>query len=55
TARFFSGLGLNDFIKSTHIIAYSKKSLEKVRAPLEKIAGIEGLNRHLESVKARFI
>lgn len=54
TARFFSGLSAYDFIKSTHIISYSKKALEKNRAPLEKIAGIEGLNKHLESVKARF-
>ena len=30
TARFFSGLGIDDFIKSSHIIAYSKKALEKV-------------------------
>jgi len=54
TARFFSGLSVNDFIKSTHIIGYSKKSLEKVREPLEKIATIEGLSQHLNSVKARF-
>ena len=54
TARFFSGLSLQDFVKSSHIISYSKKALEKVRSPLEKIAGIEGLNKHLESVQARF-
>lgn len=55
TARFFSGLSTLDFIKSSHIISYSKKALEKVRQPLEKIAAIEGLNKHLDSVKARFI
>jgi histidinol dehydrogenase len=54
TARFFSGLSTNDFIKSSHIISYSKKALEKIREPLEKIAGIEGLQKHLDSVKARF-
>lgn len=54
TARFFSGLGLSDFIKSTHIIAYSKKSLERIREPLEKIVSIEGLKEHLNSVKVRF-
>jgi len=54
TAKFFSGLSLQDFIKSNHIISYSKKALEKVRGPLEKIAEIEGLSRHLESVRARF-
>ncbi len=54
TARFFSGLSAYDFVKSNHIIRYTKKALEKVRDPLEKIAGIEGLTKHLESVKARF-
>jgi histidinol dehydrogenase len=55
TARFFSGLSVYDFVKSSHIIHYSRKSLEKIRPPLEEIAGIEGLVGHLESVKARFI
>jgi histidinol dehydrogenase len=54
TARFFSGLSVTDFIKHSHIIRYSKKSLEKIRDPIEKIAGIEGLNSHLDSVKVRF-
>lgn len=55
TARFFSGLGIEDFVKSSHIISYSKKALEKVRQSIEKISGLEGLNKHLESVKARFM
>lgn len=54
TARFFSGLSTLDFIKSNHIISYSKKALEKIREPLEKIATIEGLNKHSDSVKVRF-
>lgn len=54
SARFFSGLGLSDFYKSSHIISYTKKALEKIREPLEKVAGIERLNKHLDSVKARF-
>ena len=54
TARFFSGLSVCDFIKSSHIIGYSKRALEKIKEPLEKIAVIEGLSKHLDSVKARF-
>ncbi|MCX5707585.1 MAG: histidinol dehydrogenase [Candidatus Omnitrophica bacterium] len=54
TARFFSGLSVSDFVKSIHVISYSKKALEKVKEPLEKIAGIEGLSQHLDSVKVRF-
>ena len=54
TARFFSGLSLQDFFKTSHVISYSKKALEKVRGPLEKISSIEGLNKHTDSVKIRF-
>jgi histidinol dehydrogenase len=55
TAGFFSGLSVFDFLKSNHIISYSKKALEKVKDPLAKISGIEGLSKHLDSVKARFL
>ncbi len=55
SARFFSGLSVADFIKSNHIISYTRKALEKARGPLEKIVGIEKLEQHAESVKARFL
>jgi len=54
TARFFSGLCVKDFIKSTHIISYPKKALEKVKDSIEKLTTIEKLHKHFESVKARF-
>jgi len=54
SARFFSGLGLSDFYKSTHILSYTRRALENVREPLEKMAGIERLTKHLDSVKVRF-
>lgn len=54
TAKFFSGLCLSDFQKTSHIIAYSKKALERIREPLEKIAVLEGLTKHNESVQIRF-
>lgn len=54
TARFFSGLSLSGFMKTSHIISYSKKALEKTCEPLEKVAKIEGLIKHYESVKIRF-
>lgn len=54
TARFFSGLGPEDFIKSSHIVQYSKKALEKIKDQIEFISGLEGLKKHLESVKIRF-
>ena len=54
SARFFSGLSLSDFYKSSHIISYTKRALEKVREPLERVAGIERLSKHMDSVKVRF-
>jgi len=54
SARFFSGLGLQDFYKSSHVLSFTKKALEKIREPLEKVAGIEKLSKHLDSVKVRF-
>lgn len=54
SARFFSGLGLADFYKSSHILSYTRKALETIREPLEKVAGIEKLSKHSDSVKVRF-
>ena len=54
SARFFSGLSLSDFYKSSHMLSFTKKALEKIREPLEKIAAIEKLHKHMDSVKARF-
>ena len=54
TARFFSGLGIDDFIKSSHMLSYSKRSLEKVKDYIEIISKLEGLSKHMESVDVRF-
>ena len=54
TARFFSGLGVDDFIKKTHIVSYTKKALEKVKDRVEMLSEIEGLTSHSESIKVRF-
>lgn len=54
TARFFSGLSTNDFLRSTHVISYSKKALEESKPHIERLCQIEGLNKHFESVKKRF-
>jgi histidinol dehydrogenase len=54
TARFFSGLCVSDFMKKNHIISYSKRALEKMKEPIEKIATLEGLPKHYESVNIRF-
>jgi len=53
SARAFSGLGIEDFVRRTHLITYTKKALEGVREPLERLTAIEGLPRHFEAVKVR--
>lgn len=52
-ARMFSGLGIDDFIRRTHLISYTKKALERMREPLERLTAIEGLPRHFDAVKVR--
>jgi len=54
SAKFFSGLCLSDFTKKNHIISYSKRALEKFRGPIERLAQLEGLQKHYESIKIRF-
>ena len=54
SARFSSGLGIGDFIKSSHVISYSKRALEKVNKAVQMLTTIEGMQKHLESVKVRF-
>ena len=52
-SRMFSGLGVDDFIRKTHIISYTKGALEKVREPVERLTALEGLPRHFDAVKVR--
>lgn len=54
SARFFSGLSATDFLRSTHIISYSRKALEEARPHIEQVCKIEGLEKHLESIQKRF-
>lgn len=54
TARFFSGLSIWDFLKGIHVVSYSKRALENVKDDIIKIAELEGLTKHIESVKKRF-
>ncbi len=54
TAKFFSPLSVDDFIKKTSIISYSRESLEKVHKDIELFAGNEGLTAHANSIRVRF-
>ena len=54
TARFFSPLSVDDFIKKTSIISYSREALEKVHRDIELFAESEGLSAHAGSIRIRF-
>ena len=54
TAKFFSPLGVDDFIKKTSIISYSRQALERDHEDIERFAKSEGLTAHAKSVAVRF-
>lgn len=54
TARFFSPLSVDDFIKKSSIIAYSREALEAVHEDIEWFAKAEQLTAHANSVHVRF-
>ena len=54
TARFFSPLNVDDFIKRTSIISYSREALEKVHDKIEYFATQEELTAHANSIHVRF-
>ena len=54
TAKFFSPLSVDDFIKKSSVICYSKDALEKSHVKIEKFAKSEGLYAHAKSIAVRF-
>ena len=54
TARFFSPLGVDDFVKKSSIISYSKDALRAVHKDIELFALSEGLTAHANSIAVRF-
>ena len=54
TAKFFSPLNVDDFMKKTSIISYSRDALEAVHKDIELFAESEGLTAHANSIKVRF-
>lgn len=54
TAKFFSPLSVDDFIKKSSIIAYSKEALKKVHEDIESFAAAERLTAHANSIHVRF-
>lgn len=54
TAKFFSPLSVDDFIKKSSVICYSKPALEKSHLKIEEFAKNEGLYAHANSIAVRF-
>lgn len=54
TAKFFSALSVDDFIKKSSIISYSREALEEVYKDIAQFAKCEQLTAHANSVKVRF-
>lgn len=54
TACFFSPLNVDDFLKKTSIISYSRPALEKIHQDIECFAENEGLTAHANSIRVRF-
>lgn len=54
TARFFSPLGVDDFIKKSSIISYTKEALRPAAADIMQFAECEQLTAHANSIRVRF-
>ncbi|NOX96884.1 MAG: histidinol dehydrogenase [Nitrospirae bacterium] len=53
TARFSSGLSVDDFRRRSNVISYNREQLKKVIKPVARLAEIEGMQAHADSVKIR--
>ena len=54
TAKFFSALSVDDFIKKSSIISYSREALSPIHKDIEAFAESEKLTAHANSIKVRF-
>ena len=54
TAKFFSALSVDDFIKKSSIISYSREALEAIHNDIENFASAEHLTAHANSIKVRY-
>lgn len=53
TAKFSSGLAVDDFRRRSNIISYNREQLKKAARPVSRLAEIEGMQAHADSVKIR--
>ncbi len=53
SARFFSALSLDDYVKRTNIVSYTAKELRKAQPYVTQLARMEGLDAHAKSIESR--
>ena len=53
SARFFSALSVDDYVKRSNIVAYNKTQLKAVTPYVVRLAGMEGLQAHARSMESR--
>ena len=54
TAKFFSPLSVDDFVKKSSVIYYSREALEEIHRDIEQFAAFEQLTAHANAIAARF-
>lgn len=54
SARFFSPLSFDDYVKKSNIVSYTKEELSKVKDHLTRLARVEGLDAHAKCVESRY-
>ena len=54
TAKFFSPLSVDDFVKKSSVIYYSREALEAIHNDIEQFAACEQLTAHANSIAVRF-
>jgi len=55
TARFFSPLSVDDFVKKSSVVYFSREGLNRLGGDIVRIAGLEGLEAHGKSVTKRLV
>ncbi len=53
SAKFFSCLGVDEYIKTSNVVGYSRRALQKARKPVVRLATLEGLDAHGRSMESR--
>lgn len=54
TARFFSPLGVQDFVKRTQFVSYTRSALREEKDAITTLARVEGLEAHARAIESRF-